>query len=1318
MAKMMGNENIKRLTYDQATEQRRLDVYAYHQGANVFVAYGNLNNAKFWRIGSEQCLNMNRDRDCWVSLGEYAEHNLSLIPLFYVKTQSIKDYDHVPTPSLITYDGEEYCLKWILREPIAARNVELWQMLQAMLARRFCKGIDFGEQDNFVDKHKNVYEMLRVPGFLNTRTGQDTQVIFSSGLTYDVLEIALKLELSKHEAEHYRRIKEITLGYPLKSAKAKRRKGKITLEPMVLDETFVVTMLKALGTHHAQRDTDTFVYTTRKNTEKHDRKDRNSYDDCYAPKMLEKLVRRSEITTCDFWATAAEFHISFIKLKQTQVTRTNENGKTHTETRRKSYRREKWADEIQLNFLVLDFTKSELDHIPTINEAQELINKRCQDCNLPKPIIVDTGDNGELLELRWPWTDTIKNCGEREDYNIRFPKFNRLFDAMQNRLFELFWDFGADEKQLSVTTMLRVVGTPNTKTGNISRVVCEAEEILSHKDFCKRLGVSLIASKPKPAPRPSLDEEVEKAMREAEEDYKREISGEKVEKKQALTDDLSRLHPGSENWVCICTENKSKGDCGEWRNHWTPANRVHEKLDDLRREIADFDEYNVFVSQLEFFRTCRKVEAVAAFRACFIDIDGKITGKDLTADEWRDLVLKYCREKGILMPSELVFSGNGVHIKYFFTRYMYRQDFPRWEKLEEKLFEMFKEIGADSKSTDGARVLRIEGTRNNKPDTKDRDVRVIFEGENYTFEDFAREVEAFQIQVAESVQTTTDTKERKIQQNKKEKFSKIKEISKASAAAKLTKVEKPILGSWFFVRDEKKYDTGCSWHTQWVTKSNLFKHLQTIDKDRRVYCSIVERSQQKNSSAVRNLYLNYVVLTNCPGDTLEAKIANIMKRCQEYRGREIAEPNKIIEDGNKLILIWRYAEALPGKALSRWVLTQECLDRHFQDFGARIDSAQKTKILLPLPGYASVKTVYKNKELKYLFDRIACDVLPFSQVEVSEYKATKKTHSLRFEPLTQEYVTRREAEGRKSRFNPALKIFNDIEKLLRLRAANSENGEVPQGHRELCVFYALNFAILAGLLKQGDGKDFDELAQKLINLCGPSFVFECTPKTFVTLKNDFVANLPIYRAQKATLIEHLGITDEEKLSLDILNQYVVRVKSNKTHLWEKLGISRGQYYRRRKLARPSRVSRFMEKCIAILCPRQKNSVYYEGGSGTQGRERGVRDVQRIYGIYGGDGDVRSVRRNERNYVRGNCVGRVREGIDSGGVENERKVFSGFIVYEVVERLEGRKVLLVGASGGLERFEMERPPPWRKGRKVFRFSWKVVFVGCRELLGKW
>ena len=151
----------------------------------------------------------------------------------------------------------------------------------------------------------------------------------------------------------------------------------------------------------------------------------------------------------------------------------------------------------------------------------------------------------------------------------------------------------------------------------------------------------------------------------------------------------------------------SKGERGKWTEYWTPANRVLDALDTLRIKLNDFDEFNVYVTQLEFSERRRKVENVAAFRACFADIDGKIAGKDLTADEWKNLILKFCCDKKIPTPSEMVFSGNGVHVKYFFTRLMTVKEFSRWESLERKLAELFKEIGADSHATDGARVLRV-----------------------------------------------------------------------------------------------------------------------------------------------------------------------------------------------------------------------------------------------------------------------------------------------------------------------------------------------------------------------------------------------------------------------------------------------------------------------------------------------------------------------------------------------------------------------------------------------------------------------------------
>ena len=288
---------------------------------------------------------------------------------------------------------------------------------------------------------------------------------------------------------------------------------------------------------------------------------------------------------------------------------------------------------------------------------------------------------------------------------------------MQHKLFELFRGLEVDDKKLSAISMLCVVGTPNTKTGKIRSIVGEADEILTYQDFAKRLALNFgevhdnheEASKheqhkqkqkklPERSPLEVTDthEEIDKPNAEVEEieaskvhEVQKTASDQPDERAKTLQEqsgDLSRLHHGSNNWVCLCTENKVlKGECGKWTEYWIPANRILDALSTLRLKVRDLDEFNVYVSQLEFSERRHKVEYVAAFRACFVDIDGKIAGGNLTAEEWKNLILKFCHEKKIPIPSEMVFSGNEVHVKYFFDRLMTRKEFPRWENLERKL---------------------------------------------------------------------------------------------------------------------------------------------------------------------------------------------------------------------------------------------------------------------------------------------------------------------------------------------------------------------------------------------------------------------------------------------------------------------------------------------------------------------------------------------------------------------------------------------------------------------------------------------------------
>ena len=362
--------------------------------------------------------------------------------------------------------------------------------------------------------------------------------------------------------------------------------------------------------------------------------------------------------------------------------------------------------------------------------------------------------------------------------------------------------------------------------------------------------------------------------------------------------------------------------------------------------------------------------------------------------------------------------------------------------------------------------------------------------------------------------------------------------------------------------------------------------MKSLDSGHEVECSIVSYcngKRQDRDVCIENIYLSFVLLEHCPGNNFAEQLANIRLRCQSYRGVGIPEPNRILRDGDRLLLLWRFSkessgQELPGCALSRWKVVQELLAQYFEPFGAvSYKVAVKSTTLLPLTGFKGmsgkvVERVYDAPTVQYLFDTLARAVLPFSQAQVEDYKEWKKAHPskriLELEDLALECVLRRAELGQRSKFNPALKIFNDILKLIRLR--KGVNGEVPRGHREQCVFYAMDFAVQAGLIREHDSSDFNELALKLIAFCGRSFEAECSEKTFGTLREKFMNGELVYRAHIQTIINDLRITPEEQAELQILKEKVEPAKQEKKKkmpIFELLGESKATYYRHEKKRR-------------------------------------------------------------------------------------------------------------------------------------------------------
>ena len=150
---------------------------------------------------------------------------------------------------------------------------------------------------------------------------------------------------------------------------------------------------------------------------------------------------------------------------------------------------------------------------------------------------------------------------------------------------------------------------------------------------------------------------------------------------------------------------------------------------------------------------------------------------------------------------------------------------------------------------------------------------------------------------------------------------------------------------------------------------------------------------------------NYVVLSQCPGATIEEQKANIFERCYDYREKGIPSPNLIIRIGSTLLAVWKYISSLSGYAVSRWQVTQEFLCRYFEDWGA-MDNPEylMETALLPIAGFEyddgkTARLEYVSKKKKYTFGQLATTVLNFSQEEVKKYEEQKQEEKARREAL-------------------------------------------------------------------------------------------------------------------------------------------------------------------------------------------------------------------------------------------------------------------------------------------------------------------------------
>ena len=118
---------------------------------------------------------------------------------------------------------------------------------------------------------------------------------------------------------------------------------------------------------------------------------------------------------------------------------------------------------------------------------------------------------------------------------------------------------------------------------------------------------------------------------------------------------------------------------------------------------------DTFITPNTTYNGKRGSNNIRHLRSLFIDLDHKeYSFNDLVYYTW-ELVL----DGKIPKPSMVVASGRGAHL-YWRIEHAPFQALATWQELEDYLCYQLKEVGADKKATDAARVLRLPDTLNSR----------------------------------------------------------------------------------------------------------------------------------------------------------------------------------------------------------------------------------------------------------------------------------------------------------------------------------------------------------------------------------------------------------------------------------------------------------------------------------------------------------------------------------------------------------------------------------------------------------------------------
>lgn len=141
--------------------------------------------------------------------------------------------------------------------------------------------------------------------------------------------------------------------------------------------------------------------------------------------------------------------------------------------------------------------------------------------------------------------------------------------------------------------------------------------------------------------------------------------------------------------------------------------QFHYQPEELASALSDWMGEDVYYSQNSFYKPQRRIDNIRQLRTLYVDLDVYNLGM---TPEWVLGKLEWeVFGQGLPEPNMIIFSGRGLVLIWHIEPIPYMA-MPLWRAVENYFAEQLKEVGADTKATDPARIFRLAGSINSKND--------------------------------------------------------------------------------------------------------------------------------------------------------------------------------------------------------------------------------------------------------------------------------------------------------------------------------------------------------------------------------------------------------------------------------------------------------------------------------------------------------------------------------------------------------------------------------------------------------------------------